>query len=192
MVYRRMEAYDKALEDNNVAIEQAPKSAMTYIDRAATYGKLKKYAEALKDCHKAIALAPRNPQCYQARAQVRRQAKEFEKAQIDYEYAVELAPDDWRTHNGLAWFYATVRDKKSRDGAKAVEHSKKACEMSDWKDAYALDTYAAALAEAGNFKEAVRWQEEAVRRCLSTDTHYRQLCERVDLYKSGKALFEDE
>ena len=126
------------------------------------------------------------------RGHVRRVAKEYEKARSDYDFAVELAPKESRTHNGLAWFYATVRDPKWRDGKKAVEYAKTACELSDWKDAYALDTYAAALAEIGDFKEAVRWQEEAVRRCLSTDSHFRDLRERVGIYKSGKALFTDE
>ncbi len=58
--------------------------------------------------------------------------------------------------------WATCPDEAYRDGAKAVESATKACELGGWKDADHLDTLAAALADAGEFAEAVRRQEEAL------------------------------
>jgi hypothetical protein len=64
-------------------------------------------------------------------------------------------------HHGLAWNLATGPENL-RDGKRAITHAKKACELTDYRNPGALETLAAAHAEAGNFKEAVRWQKEAI------------------------------
>ncbi len=51
---------------------------------------------------------------------------------------------------------------KHRDGRKALELAKQACELSGWKQAYCLDTVAAAHAESGAFEAAVRWESKAI------------------------------
>ncbi len=43
-----------------------------------------------------------------------------------------------------------------------MELAKQACELSGWKQAYCLDTVAAAHAESGAFEAAVRWESKAI------------------------------
>jgi tetratricopeptide (TPR) repeat protein len=79
---------------------------------------------------------------------------------------------------------ATCPDAKYRDGKKAVDDGKRACELTAWRDAHALDTLAAAYAEAGDFQNAVKWQEKAV--ALYPASSKSELRSRLDLYKAHK------
>ncbi len=64
--------------------------------------------------------------------------------------------------NGWAWLLATCPDEKFRAGRKAVELARQACVQTDWQSGGVLDTLAAAYAEAGQFTDAVRTQEQAL------------------------------
>ncbi len=111
---------------------------------------------------------------------------EYQKALADYKEALRLAPDNADACNSLAWLLATCPDDGVRDGRRAVELATKACRSSDWKDADYLGTLAAAHAECGDFKEAVKWQKEALKLGLDDEEARRQL----KLYQQGKPYRE--
>jgi hypothetical protein len=84
-----------------------------------------------------------------------------------------------------AWIYASCPDARFRDGPRAVEAATRACELTNWKDAGALASLAAAFAESGNFAKAVKWQEKVV--ALTSDPRNAYVArERLTLFKSGK------
>ena len=64
--------------------------------------------------------------------------------------------------NNLAWILSTCADASLRDGKRAVELATHACELTGRKNAWLLDTLAAAFAETGDFKAAVETQREAM------------------------------
>jgi hypothetical protein len=88
-------------------------------------------------------------------------------------------------YNGRAWLLATRLDAKDRDGKKAVESSTKACDLSEWNDAYCVGTLAAAQAEAGRFDDAVKWQTKANGMYSDADAK-RKGEERLELYREKK------
>ena len=96
-----------------------------------------------------------------------RQGKEAEVVSLHHEAAnIDLVGTDGgnaQVMNTVAWFLATSQYQKVRDGRRAVDFAEKdAVAATDRKDPAALDTLAAAYAEAGEFDKAVRVQQEAI------------------------------
>ena len=65
-------------------------------------------------------------------------------------------------YNNLAWVLSTSPTDEVRNGKKAQNYAEKAAKLSDYAEAHILSTLAAAYAENGNFKEAVKWSKKAV------------------------------
>jgi predicted Zn-dependent protease len=99
----------------------------------------------------------------------------------------ECAPSA-RLENNLAWALASVPDPAHRDGAGALQHARRAMELSGGRDPSFMDTLAAAHAEAGDMKEALAWAERALARAteLGVAPELRQMLERnASLYRRG-------
>ncbi|MGA2035666.1 MAG: tetratricopeptide repeat protein, partial [Thermoguttaceae bacterium] len=69
--------------------------------------------------------------------------------------------------NFVAWTLATSPDDALRNGAQAVTAARDAVQLSGGRDPSVLDTLAAALAEAGQFSEAVQTAGQAVQQAKS-------------------------
>jgi tetratricopeptide (TPR) repeat protein len=87
---------------------------------------------------------------------------DFREGQRLLRQALEARPQDAQTTRYLAWTLATLPYDELRDGEEAVTLATRACEWTEWKDVYALQTLAAADAEAGEFDAAVKHQLQAV------------------------------
>ena len=69
--------------------------------------------------------------------------------------AIELGPQQPVGPRNLAWIYATCPDRRFRNGPKAVEFARRACELSGWKNAQCRQTLADAYLEAGDSDHAI-------------------------------------
>ena len=80
---------------------------------------------------------------------------DFEKTlQLDQKHAFALA--------STAQIRAASPDPKVRIGDKAAELANRACELTYWRDSFALESYAMAMAEKGDFAQAVKWQKKVL------------------------------
>lgn len=95
-------------------------------------------------------------------ANILTQQGKLDKAIANYEIVLEIAPDNIMATNNLAWLLATHPKDNMRNGAKAVELAKRACNVTDYRVPELLDTLAAAYAEAGRFTEAVETADRAL------------------------------
>ncbi|AMV29270.1 Tetratricopeptide repeat protein [Gemmata sp. SH-PL17] len=111
---------------------------------------------------------------YAWRAKAHMGLKDYAKAVADCKKTVELEPKNNDYLHQAAWLTATAPDEKARDGKYALDCAVKAltiaknapsptAQIRDYYVALYSDTLAAAWAETGNFKEAVRAENEAIK-----------------------------
>ena len=87
-----------------------------------------------------------------------------------------------------AWILATHADPAVRDGRRALELAQNYNRTSGFKDPRGLDILAAALAETGDFAEAVRIAQQARTAAVSSGQRdlVRQIEQRLQGYSSGQ------
>jgi tetratricopeptide (TPR) repeat protein len=183
------EEHNKAISDYTEAIRLDQKDGWTYANRGYSWAEKGEYDIAIADYNEAIRLNPRNAIAYTSRGCTWDDKGEYDKALADYNEAIRLDPrHDW-AYNNRAWQMATCPVAKYRDGAKAVKDATKACELSDWKEAYFIATLAAAYAENGDFDEAVKWLKKAMEMTPNELVEVRK--DMLTLFQSGKP-YRDE
>jgi tetratricopeptide (TPR) repeat protein len=65
-------------------------------------------------------------------------------------------------YDGRALFRASCPDPSFRNPQGAIEDAKKACGITQWKEADPIDTLAIAYAAAGDFDSALRYEQQAM------------------------------
>lgn len=109
-----------------------------------------------------------------------------------YRRAEKLMPKSAVAANSLAWALSTNTDPALRDGRAAVRLADKACRLTRRPDPSALDTLAAAYAEAGRFDEAVSTAARAavLARSQGHSRLARQIAERQAFYAERRPYRE--
>ena len=151
-----------------------------------------KYNDAVTHFAKALQLEQGN---IKARLQLAYALTELDRVQqaIEHFYKIlQLKPDHPQALNAAAWLLATAGDSKLRNPTDAVEFAEKTCELTNYRDAGALDTLAAAYAAAGKFNKAVETIEKAIERAIADGSTEltQQFQNRLQLYKTNQPYYE--
>jgi len=110
--------------------------------------------EAIAEFQKALAIQPNSAEIYNDLANSFSQKGRAAEAIQQWEKALASRPEYLPALNNLAWALATCPDASLRNGAKAVQLARQACELSGGKNLLMLRTLAAACAENGQFDMA--------------------------------------
>jgi len=178
--------YAAARADCDFVIATMPGMAKVYEIRGLCRKYLGDRAGAFADYNEAIKLNPASPLGFNLRAGLHYQDLAFNKAIQDHLDALKRDPKSAGTFNQLAWIWATAPDPDIRNGVRAKECATRACELSEWQEPSFLDTLAAACAELGEFDDAVKWMEKAMK--LVKPEELEDYQDRKDLYESEKPL----
>ena len=181
---------DGAIADYNRAVEIDPLNAPAYYNRGNGRQAKGDLDGAIADLTKAIEIDPRKAEAYNNRGVARQAKGDLEGAIADWNKAVEINPGIPGAYGALAWLLATSPKDSIRDGKRAVEYARKAAELAKWEDANTLDTLAAAYAEAGNFAEAIRWENKALSFQEYAKSDGDEARKRLQLYQAGKPYHE--
>jgi tetratricopeptide (TPR) repeat protein len=178
--------YDKAIADYDEVVRLKPKDASALVNRGKIWSLKNNYDKALADLNEAVRLDPKNVDVLDNRANAWKAKKEYGKAVADYEAIVKINPKDDYELKEYAFMLATCPEAKYRDGKKAVELAKKACELTKWKEPNYMGVLAAASAEAGDFDEAVKMQNKALESPAYKKEMGDKAATRLKLYEDHK------
>jgi tetratricopeptide (TPR) repeat protein len=176
--------HEQALAELNVLRQVMPDSPEVLLQVATLYQVTKQHEKALVAYDELLAKDPDNILALRGRADTFLNQGKQAEAIAGYEQALKVDPKDSGVLNNLAWVLATSPDDKLRNGARAVELAKEACELTEYKQAHILSTLAAGYAESGDFDTAINWSTKAVE--LGTDATKEQLAKELESYQAKK------
>jgi len=90
----------------------------------------------------------------------------------------------------LAWLQAVCPDATRCDQRSARKLAQRACELTHWESPDCLTVLAAAYGEAGDYNQAVKWQQEAIKQATEDICagKRREMTLRLKSYRSGMHL----
>jgi len=154
--------YVSAITNYGKAIEISPFEINNYYSRGIAFYRSGNEKEAEADFDKVIVLDPKMSSAYVYRGLCSEKIGKYKEALSDYRKALELKPNDAGIHNNLAYLYTTAGNEEVRDKGKALDHARKAAELSHEKNAEILDTLAKAYFINGQVKEAIDTENKAL------------------------------
>lgn len=181
--------YPRAVEDYSTLVQREPKNAAVYFNRALALEGEGKLDESIADFTEAVSLNRNDAATIGQRGDAYKLRKDYAHALSDYEKALELEPGNPQMLIAPAELLATCPDDSFRDGKKAVQYAREACDLTSWKDAWSVEVLAMAYAADGNFAEAIKWEQTFLKAKLPENL--RSSAEkRLKLYQQHKTYVE--
>ena len=153
---------DEALREFRKVVELNQQHGMAWMDLGTVYQAKHDLATAAESYRKAIEVSPNDDRPYINLCSIYLEEEQNDKTAEFCEAAVKITPASAGLWNNLAWLYATAKDARYRNPAKALEYGRKAAALSGEKIPEMLDTLALAYFLNGKFAEAVEAEKKAL------------------------------
>jgi tetratricopeptide (TPR) repeat protein len=144
------------------AIRLYPEIGSLYLVRGGVFFELALWDRAVRDFSKFIQMRPDHSAGYSGRACAHLAMDIFELARVDFEQALRCNSNSLIACVNYAVLLTLCPLGHLRNGKKALYYAKHACELTEWKNAYALISLAAAHAELGDLAAAIEWCSKAI------------------------------
>ncbi len=185
---QRLGQFEDAVKHYEEATRLNPEDAEGHYNWGNALQFLRRFEEAVGHYQEALRIKPTFADAHNNLGKAYENLAQFDKAAAEYKGALQLQSGNIAAMNNLASLLATCSDDTVRDGPQAVKLAEQAVRLTGHKNAAILVTLSAAYAEAGNFAQAVAWQEKAIRQV--PDNQKERLRRRLELYKQGKPYRE--
>jgi tetratricopeptide (TPR) repeat protein len=178
---------DAAAAEAREAIRIMPNHPVGYMSLGMAMLMKKRISEAILNLEKALQLQPDWPDVHQDLGGALILTGRVDDAIPHFYETLRLSPDHVPALKALAWIRATQSDSKLRDANEALRLAERAVQLTNNKDAQALDVLGAAQAEAGQLKDATNTAEHAKALALAGGKAKLadEISERIELYRLG-------
>ncbi len=152
---------------------------------------LERYREAAAAMREILKLEPCNERTRDQLRFLLREHEFYEELVALLAAAADHCPEALRNINNYAWALATLPSDALRDGAKAVRVIQDAIARLPEPDPAYLDTLAAALAETGEFDQAIETESQALellRAAGAPEQVLEELGQHLDSYRARRPL----
>ena len=189
LCFRDLKKYTLAIDDINKVISLKPKMYFAYVRRGNLYQDLKNNQKAISDYDKALSLQPKGWEALLCKANLLYEMGNYKKSMRYYNNLTKLYPQNAIIYDDVAWRLATCPEKKYRNTNRAFLLAKKAYKL--FPSFVTSDTLAATYARKKDFKNAIKYQQEAIKRVLqeygndASDEFVPDLNERLESYKKN-------
>ena len=178
---------DGAIRSYSTAFKIDPRMYVAIYERGTIYMRQHKWELAIADFNTALTVSPSFFLAAIKRAEVNQHLGRYDKALAELNHIINLRPryhTDALARSDRAWLYATCQDPAFRNGKQAVADATAACKIDSWDTWDYIDTLAAAYAETGDFENAIKFEEKAIRKGRRDDVKGAQ--ERLALYQQHR------
>lgn len=180
------QAFDKAVKHLRMALKSQPDLGGASFFLGVALREEKQYAESATMLGRALRLKPKMAPAYYQLG-VTNEAMKLPKNALEfYRAAILIKQDHVPSLRACAEILATCPDPALRDGKQALSLAQKAVLYSSESDPELLMTLAAAYAEAGYFRDAVRTARRAVRKASAPELKT-EAQRRLKAFQSGKS-----
>lgn len=175
---------EHALGDYDAALAIDGELLAALVGRGRVCHLLGRLEDALASMDTAVKLAPQDADIVCSRADLLADLGRYEDALLDYAQAIDLNKKFEHAYRNGAWLLATCPDDSIRDVEGALAGAQAALDCGYGERHAALDTMAAALANAGRFDEAVGTIQQAIE--IAPEDVQAAYQARQQLYESGQ------
>ena len=154
---------DEAIDQYREALRLEPGYALAHNNLGNALVSRGSSGDALQHFREAVRLDPSNAEAHYNVGSLLRARGELAPAADQFRAALALKPDWVPAVASLAWLLATAPDVAIRDSEGALRFAERAADLTERRDASALDILAAAYASAGRFDDAIATCDLALR-----------------------------
>ena len=186
LIAAEQDDYPSAIRDFRRLVARNGDDAVVVSQLGMLYLAARQPREAIRRFTRALEIDAEHFASLRGRSDAEISIGDHAAAIADLHKAHALKPDDTGVLNNLAWLLATSPDDAIRDGTRAIELARKACELTEWKEAHIISTLAAGYAETGDFAKAREFSQKAVDATADADDVKKQLEGELASYAAEK------